>query len=278
MDKSTTRGARSLASPRARRAMRLRGIAASQLTGSGPQGRILEADVLGTTNHARASNVGSTSAMRRMIARATTESITTIPHFYLTAEVECTQLIRVRSELLPRFERDFGVKPSITDFILRAMALTLREQPMANRVWRADALVQLEHPSVGLVVGLDDGLAIPVIEFSDTLHGTARSRADLTSSMRLGALPSSRPCASSLSNLGTSRVDSFTAVIPLGQSSILAAGRVAHRAWAIADTLCSRPTMQLTLSVDHRVFDGLPAAKFLGRIVEFIEQPNLLAS
>jgi pyruvate dehydrogenase E2 component (dihydrolipoamide acetyltransferase) len=128
------------------------------------------------------------------------------------------------------------------------------------------------------VVGLDDGLAIPVIEFADQLHGTTRTRIDATTRVRAGALPNNRPCASSLSNLGTSRVDSFTAVIPLGQSSILAVGRLAHRAWAIEDTLCSRPTMKLTLSVDHRVFDGLPAAEYLGGIVELLEQPATLAS
>ena len=251
------------------------------LHGSGPRGRIIESDVLAAPVATVAPGAGALSdaaalAMRRMIARATTESMSTIPHVYLQSEVDCTLLVALRATLVPAMERDHGIKPSLSDFIVRAMTLALREQPSANRVWRDDMPIVLDEPAVGLVVGLPEGLAIPVLSGLDSLRLAATARISATALVRGGTRPIARPCASSLSNLGTSRVDAFTAVIPLGQSSILAVGRLAHRAVAVGDALACRPTMRLTLSVDHRVCDGLPAAHYLGRITELLEQPGPL--
>jgi len=262
-------------SPRARRAIARRGLDPATLLGSGPRGRIVEADVLAAPapRAAGAVNDATALAMRRMIARTTSESAATIPHFYLQSEVDCTQLVALRAALAPGMEREHGVKPSITDFIVRAMAIALREQPAANRVWRADAPHALAEPAIGLVVGLPEGLAIPVLEGLGSLRQAATARNSATMSVRSGVRPTARPCASSLSNLGASRIDAFTAVIPLGQSSILAVGRLAHRAVAVGDALACRQTMRLTLSVDHRIFDGVPASAYLGRITELLEQP-----
>jgi pyruvate dehydrogenase E2 component (dihydrolipoamide acetyltransferase) len=264
------RADRVIASPRARRAARQRGIDLRALRGSGPDGRVVEADV------SREPIPSPGDAMRRAIARRTSESAATIPHFFLRAELDATALVRVRQEIAPGIERAHGVKPSLTDFILRAMARALADVPAANRVWRDERALALPEAAIGLVVALDEGLAIPVLPPGD-LPTTARSRIDAVARARAGKTTGEAPCAASLSNLGDSRVDDFSAIIPLGQSSILAVGRAAPRPWAEAGTLLVRTTLRLCLSADHRVLDGRPAADYLGRLVDLLECPSTLA-
>jgi pyruvate dehydrogenase E2 component (dihydrolipoamide acetyltransferase) len=277
-------------SPRARRALQQRGINAATVKGSGPNGRIVEADVLRTSAcgagvapalaAGTAAPQGTISSMRRAVAAKVAESFATVPHFYLRSEVDATLLVQLREQNLAAIEKSCGVRPSVTDFLLRAMALALRDCPQANRIWQNDAIVQLPSVDVGLVIQCGDGLMVPVIQNADRLGlmDMARQRAKLTELVRAGKTPADlfHGGATSLTNLGRRRVDEFAAIISPPQSSMLAVGRLAERPAVHEGRLCVRQTMNLTLSVDHRVMDGVPAAEFLDRIVELLETPLLL--
>jgi len=265
------------ASPRARRAMRTFGIDPARVNGSGPNGRIVEADVLALSRNSKVSS-GTTSAMRQMIAQRTTESATKIPHFYLRATIDATNLVDTRGQIIERIQKSRNVRITYTDFLLRALALALRELPRANSVWENDGCTQLDRVNVGLVLALDEGMTIPIIADADTqsVSDIAQRRVDLQSDSELQKRLSSQRAAISLSNLGNSRVDEFDAIIPTGQSMILAVGRLALRPFVVDGELKARQTLQLSLALDHRVHDGAPAAKFLESLIGFLEHPATL--
>ncbi|MCE5268887.1 MAG: 2-oxo acid dehydrogenase subunit E2, partial [Planctomycetaceae bacterium] len=269
--KTTTRKA---ASPRARRAMRQRGIDPAGVCGTGPNGRIVEADVPRLAaapgpSAKRAAPAGTLSPMRRAVAAKVAESFATVPHFYLRSEVDVTPLVQLRQQTLESIEQCCGHRPSLTDFILRALVLALRDCPHANRIWQNETIVQLPSVDVGLVVQLDDGLMVPILHQADRLGmiELVRQRAAAVAGVRSGRTSADlfQGGATSLTNLGKHRVDEFSPVISPPQSSMLAVGRVAQRPTAFEGRLCLRHTMHLTLSVDHRVMDGVPAAAFLDR-------------
>jgi pyruvate dehydrogenase E2 component (dihydrolipoamide acetyltransferase) len=262
------------ASPRARRAMRSFGIDASRVTGTGPNGRIVEADVLALSK----KSGGGTSTMRQAIAQRTSESAAKIPHFYLRATADVTALVDTRQQIVERIEKTANVRITYTDFLLRAIALALRERPRANSIWEDNGCIQLEQAGVGLVLALDEGMIIPVIGGADTLSvaAIARRRTDLASDAELQKRLASQRASISLSNLGNSRVDEFDAIIPTGQSMILAAGRITLRPHVVDGKLEARQTLNLSLALDHRVHDGAPAAKFLDSIIQFLENPATL--
>lgn len=286
------RATRVLASPRARRLMHRLGLDPHQLRGSGPGGRIVEKDVQAmaaaatTAPSSKPVAVGATpapsnlSVMRRAIAEKTAASFSSVPHFYLRAEADVTSLLEVRKELMPQLEREAGVKLTLTDLLLRAMARAVSEFSFANQVWQNNSILTLPSVDLGLVVGLPDGLLIPVLRKVDKLDLTtlAKLRSEATAAARAGKLTAAatQGGAMSLSNLGNSPVDEFAAVIAPGQSSMLAVGRAAPRPFVMNDRLTIRTTLRLCLSADHRVMDGGPAATMLGRIVELLEHPAIL--
>ena len=152
--------------------------------------------------------------------------------------------------------------------------------PQANRIWQNGSIVPLPTVDVGLVVQVEDGLLVPILHEADRLGlaNVVRQRAKLTATVRSGKMPadSLQGGATSLSNLGKQRVDEFTPIIQPPQSSMLAIGRMAERPAAVEGRLCLRHTVHMTLLVDHRVIDGVPAAQFFDRIVELLENPFLL--
>jgi len=257
-----------LASPRARRLIHKLKLDGRRISGSGPRGRIVEKDVLSLPP----ISPTETTTMRRMIASRTSESFSTIPHFYLRAELDATNLLLRRE----RIQSELGVKLTVTDFLLQAMAQSLRDCPWANTIWINDALSSLSVGDVGLVVGLDDGLIVPVIRESDLqdLCLLSKRRTELILAARSGRLLSdaTHGGAISLSNLGTNGVDEFQAIIMPGQSSMLASGCIRKRPIVVAGELCARPTLRLCLSVDHRVMDGGPAGRFLESIINKLEK------
>ncbi len=271
------RASRAAISPRGRRRARELGVDWSRLQGSGRTGRIVEADVLDAAKKASPSGL---STMRRLIAQRTAESFATVPHFYLRTEVDATPLLQLRERLLPDIERTTGVRLTLTDLLLRAQARALRECPFANAIWQDNHITPLPACDVGLVVGLPDGLIIPVVRSADSgeLAALAKQRAALVEAARAGGLTNDalQGGATSLSNLGNTCVDEFAAVIPLPHSSILAVGRAVPRPFVVLEQLAIRPTLKLCLSVDHRVMDGGPAAEFLGRIVAALEKAETL--
>jgi pyruvate dehydrogenase E2 component (dihydrolipoamide acetyltransferase) len=268
-----------LISPRALRVLKQMGLESETIVGSGPNGRILEADLLKIGGPSGAKS--SVASMRKAIAKLTSESFATVPHFYLRAELDAEPLVNFRSRMIDVVKQEVGVKITLTDFILRAMGLALEAYPSANCIWQNDTVVSLPQKDVGLVVGLPEGLLIPVITGVDrlTLSGLAQRRSQLVDFARAGRLPNEAMksrVACSLSNLGISRVDEFSAIIPPPQSSILAVGRIAERPYVIDGKLVVRSTMKLCLSVDHRVMDGTQGAEFLGKIVDLLERPEQL--
>jgi pyruvate dehydrogenase E2 component (dihydrolipoamide acetyltransferase) len=157
----------------------------------------------------------------------------------------------------------------------------LQDNPAVNAVWRNNSILSYAEADVGLVVSLADGLLIPVIRAAQklTLAEIALERARLLELVRAGKVDAELVGggATSLSNLGRTRIDELMAVIAPHQSSILAVGRAAQRPYVVNGKVEARTTLRLCLSVDHRVLDGGPAARFLGAIVEFLENPAKLA-
>lgn len=279
--------------PRARRRAKELGVDLSTISGSGNAGRIVEEDVLkasGSTPGPAAAQqlkpdgvpgpVIAISTMRRNIAERTALSFSQIPHFYLRAEADVTELTVLRKPLVSVLEKECGVRVTLTDFLLRAQALALRDFPDANAIWQNNGLIRYANADVGLVVGLPDGLVIPIIRAAQKLSlvQLARERARLVAEVKAGRFNAemTNGGATSISNLGTTRTDDFSAVIAPHQSSMLAIGRAAPRPYVVDGKLRIRTTIRLCLSVDHRVLDGGPAAEFLGRIVELIENPRAL--
>jgi len=214
------------------------------------------------------------ATMRRVIAQRTSESFSTTPHFYLKVEIDATRLLARRQEL----QAAGSEKLTVTDFFLRAMAGALRACPSANAIWQNDAVRLFSTVDIGLVVGLEDGLLVPVIRDADhlDLFGLAERRSELVAAARSGRLSRElmQGGATSLSNLGTQAVDEFQAVIMPPQSTMLAVGRAMPRPFVVTDQVCVRPTMRLWLSVDHRVMDGRPATEFLSHIAMYLENPT----
>ncbi len=210
----------------------------------------------------------------------TTASAVGVPQFYVRAEADASALVACREQLIPRIEADVGVRLSFTDLLARAQALALSDLPEACATWQNDELVPAEAVDLGIVVSLTGGLLIPILRGVDrlTLAELVRARQELVAATRAGRLSTDNMAGgvSSLSNLGNSRVDEFSAIIAPPQSSILAVGRLAPRPVVVDGQLVVRPTLRLTLSADHRVIDGALAADLLGRIVTLIEQPTLL--
>ncbi len=263
--------------------MRQRGIDAATVRGTGPNGRIVLADVPETARPApfkAAAQSGSISPMRRAVAAKVAASFATVPHFYLETEADVTELVELRQQVLASVEKSHGLRPSLTDYLLLAVGRALREHPQANRIWQDGAIVPLPDSDVGMVVQVDDGLMTPVLRGVDRLCLTevARQRTALAASVRSGKTSADQfhGGATSLTNLGRHRVDRFAPIISPPQSSMLAVGRVCERPAAFQRQICLRQRMCLTLAVDHRVMDGVPAAEFLDRIVELLETPALL--
>jgi pyruvate dehydrogenase E2 component (dihydrolipoamide acetyltransferase) len=281
--------AKSSSSPRARRRAKELGVDLSRLIGSGRTGRVIESDVFKAASNDSSkcrdgdgalSNASQISTMRRSIAERTALSFSTIPHFYLRAEVDVTELVKMREHLLELVETELGVRITLTDFLLRAQALALRDFPAMNAVWRENSIVQYRDADIGLVVGLPDGLVIPVLRAAQRLSlvQLAKERVRLIETVKGGRFGADIAAggATSISNLGTTRMDEFTAIIAPHQSSMLAVGRAVARPYVVESRVEIRTTLWLCLSIDHRVSDGMPAAQFLQRIVEMLESPKTL--
>lgn len=276
---------RRLASPRARRLASDLGIDIAKVDARNGN-RIVEADVrrFAETQHVvsgkdrRKPADDPEARVRSRIAERMTEAFATIPHFYLNVLADVTALVTTREQLL----RTPGVKVRITytDFLVKALANALRNSPQANVSWREGTAVQGTAVHIGVAAQFGHRLLVPVIHDADQLNivDIARARADLVERGMANRLSPDdlRGASCTLSNLGMHRVDQFSAVINPPESAILAAGRIALRPFIVDRQLAVRETVGLTLSVDHRVIDGVAASQFLESIVIAIENPSRL--
>lgn len=258
-------------SPRARAAAKRLGIAIDTVPLTPGAQRVVEADVL------RRSQSGFTSRSRKIIAARLEESFRT-PHFYVHAEIDGTPLAKLRDELLPALEARHGIHLTYNDLFVKAVALVLGAQRHVNCCWSNGEIVQLDSVHVGLAVQTDDNLFVPVIRDAGrlTLAEIAAERQRLVDKCRRSDLkPSDLEGGSiTISNLGPYGVDRFQAVLNPPQSAILAVGRAAKRPFVDGDAIVARLTIPLSLSVDHRVIDGVAAAKFLQGIANLLHSPS----
>jgi pyruvate dehydrogenase E2 component (dihydrolipoamide acetyltransferase) len=220
------------------------------------------------------------AATRKIVAQRMTESFRSAPHFYLGVEANATDLVKLRDQLLGTFNHLTGLKLTYTDLFLRAMAIALKEHPHVNAYWQDDSVQPREAIAVGFAVQTPEGLMAPVIREADrlSLFDLARQRGALTEKAKAGklSLEEMEGGSATLTNLGNFGIDWFQAILNPPQSVILATGRISKRAMVVNDTLQICPTLVLSLSVDHRVLDGVAGASFLGRIKELIESPSLM--
>ena len=290
------------ASPLARRLAQELGVDLTQVIATGPGGRIVEDDVrraaapslphppTPTPPHSP-TPIEPLSGVRRVVAERMAHSFATAPHFYLSAEVEATALARMREGLLTKVEAAAGARLTVTDILLKVCAQALAEFPDVNVAWAEDAagggIVRHAEVNVGLAVSVGQdailphsGLVVPVLRGADklTLGEIARRRSDLVGSARGGKLTLTdlEGGAFTLSNLGMYGVDEFHAILNPPQAAILAVGRIKDRPVAVAGAVVVRPTLHLSLSVDHRMLDGASGARFLERVAQLIQEPYLL--
>lgn len=266
------------ASPKARRLAAERRVDLRKLHGTGPGGEILAADILQTAEPpAAAAPELQSSPVARLMAERTTQSWTTVPHFFVTREVDASQLVRERERLAPEIERSRGVKLTITDLLIALVARVLIKNPKLNATWKDHSIQANAEANICIAVAVQDGVVAPVIRRANQidLGEIAVQRRDLAERARAGKL---RPLditggTFTITNLGMFGVDSFTAIITPPQVAILAVGRLAHRVVAINGAAAVRPRMTFTLSSDHRVVDGARAAEFLSSLDQAIENP-----
>ncbi len=278
---------RIFASPLARRLATQRGVNLAMLKGSGPNGRIVKLDIERPATAALVAvpptlviaptTVGYTeiphSTMRRTIARRLSESKSTIPHFYLSVDCRTDRLLALRGEINAGSSR----KISVNDFIVRAVAVALREVPGANVGWTDTAMRQYQQADIAVAVSTGTGLITPVIRSADTksLSTISAEIADLSARARAGQL---RPDeyqggGFSVSNLGMFGVSEFTAIINPPQAAILAVGATQQQPVIENGELKVGSVMRCTLSVDHRAIDGAMAAQWLAAFKRVVEAP-----
>ncbi len=311
----TSAGERVKASPLARRIADESGVDLHALTGSGPGGRIVKADVLageavnvGVGTGAAPSTPGAVTGIegvatakgemttvelsrtQQTIARRMAESKATIPDFTLQIDVDMEECVQLRAQLkqISQHEREPGTPgaaeqlraPTYNDMVVKACALALREHPTANGSYRDGRLQLHSRVNVGVAVAAENALVVPTVFDADekSLGEIARETHTLAERVRSAAItpPELGGGTFTVSNLGMHGVKSFTAIINPPQAGILSVGALAPRAVVHGGELAARHTMTLTLACDHRILYGAEAAQFLARIRELLESPAAL--
>jgi pyruvate dehydrogenase E2 component (dihydrolipoamide acetyltransferase) len=277
-------------SPKARRLASERGVNLAQIHGSGAGGEILACDILAAAESkasVSSATIDSGSPISRLMAERTTQSWTTVPHFFVVREVDASALNEARQQLGPRIEearieKSRGLKMTHTDLLVALVARVLLKHPRMNSSWTGVGVRVNADINIGVAMAVDEGVVAPVIHKADKaeLSEIAVRRRDLAERARSGKL---RPDDISggtftISNLGMFGVDAFTAIIIPPQAAILAVGSIADRVVPVGVGPDARPgirpMMTLTLSSDHRVVDGARAAEFLRDLVDAIGKPQ----
>ena len=252
-------------SPKARKLAQEHGVDIASLKGSGPGGEILADDILAAAKKGgvEADLQVRRSTAARLMAERTTQSWTTVPHFFLTRHVDATALNAAREKQLAAIEKSHGVRVTHSDLLVAAVARALKKHPRMNAL--------NERVNVAIAIAVEDAVVTAVIPDADktSIADIAARRRDLTERARAGRLqPADIGGATfTISNLGMFDVDAFTAIIVPPQAGILAVGAIADRVVAVDGKAVVRPTLTLTLSSDHRAVDGAAAAAFLKDVV-----------
>ena len=302
-------------SPKARRHARDLGVSIENIVGTGPGGRIVFSDVEAFATQAGAAAAPASAAapaaaasapaapapapatapaasgpgtkrvqrraplsgLRKVAATRLAESASTIPHFYLTMDVDMTRLTGLREQLIGYGEKRGLARVSVNDLIIKAAGIALRAFPAVNASLEGSEVVEYADVNVGFAVALDDGLVVPVVASAD--HKTVFEIAAVTRSMGekargRGLGPEDYGYGTfTISNLGMYGVDQFTAIINPPEAAILAVGRVKETPVAVDGKVEIKAMMSVTLSSDHRLIDGAVAGQFLAHLRDVLEQP-----
>jgi pyruvate dehydrogenase E2 component (dihydrolipoamide acetyltransferase) len=295
-------GDRIKASPLARRIAEQQGIDLAGVTGSGPQGRVIKADLEGVQPGAAKpaaapppaaaapvaaaapapaptgvpSETSKLSNMRKTIARRLTESKQTVPHIYLTVDIQLDALLKLRGELNKGLEGR-GIKLSVNDMLIKAQAAALIEVPTCNVQFAGDTLISFKRADISVAVSIPGGLITPVVTSADTksLSTIATEIKDLAARAREGKLQPEEYSGgtASLSNMGMYGIKQFEAIINPPQAMILAIGAGEKRPYVVNDSLQIATVMSATGSFDHRAIDGADGAAFMAAFKRLVENP-----
>ena len=267
-------------SPKARKLAREHGVDIAKVKGSGPGGEILADDILkAASSPAPIAPIAplapiapeSISSIGRIMAERTTQSWTTVPHFFVSREIDMTALNAARAALVPVVERSHSVKVTHTDLIVAAVARALRKHPRMNGSWSNGSITLNSDVNVALAMAVENAVVTAVVRGADAaaIGEIAKQRSQLAERARANRLqPADISGATfTISNLGMFGVDAFTAIIVPPQAGILAVGAIVDRVVAVDGLIGVRPMMTVTLSSDHRIIDGASAARFLNDVV-----------
>lgn len=287
-------------SPLAKKIARESNIDITKIQGSGPEGRIIKQDIekaiagyalhtLGIRRQGQTveDSEGSDTAyedieltkMRHLIASRLHQSKTDAPHFYLDLTVDATAILELKEKLQSKSEM-IGVTVSLNDIIVKLVAHALKEHPAVNASFMGDRIRLHKQINVGVAVGSEDGLIVPTIRHADekSISEISIEIKDKASKAMKKRLPPEdyKGGTFTISNMGMFGIESFHAIINPPESAILAVGAIIPKPFFVDGEMLTRPAVKLSLSVDHRVIDGIMAARFLLRIKELIETPFLL--
>ncbi|MCP5380766.1 MAG: pyruvate dehydrogenase complex dihydrolipoamide acetyltransferase [Kordiimonadaceae bacterium] len=284
-------GERIFASPLARRIAEQSGYDISQISGSGPRGRVIKRDVENYTPAAKSATISGAvslegdapyevvklSNMRKTIAKRLSESKQTVPHFYLSVDIELDTLLAARKQLNAMSD-DFKI--SVNDFVIKACAAALMKVPEANVQYLGDVMHQFKRADISVAVAIDGGLITPVVRGADQkgLRQISEETKDLAKRAHEGKLAPEEYAGGtfSISNMGMMGVKQFDAVINPPQAAILAVGAGEQRPVVKNGELAVATVMTVTLSCDHRAIDGAVGAAFLAALKTFLEQPSAM--
>jgi pyruvate dehydrogenase E2 component (dihydrolipoamide acetyltransferase) len=268
-------------SPKARRLAKELGVDITRLRGTGPEGTITTEDVqkfADAKGAAAPAESAALSQVARLMAERTTQSWTTVPHFFLVREVDASALMETLKRLTTEVEKENGAKLTITDLLIGATARVLAKHPRMNASWSGEGIRSNPEINISVAMAVKDGVVGAVVHKADGLKlgEIAARRRDLTERARAGRLQPADISGGTftISNLGMYKVDAFTAIIAAPQAAILAVGSISDRVVAVEGKPAVRPMMTLTLSSDHRVVDGARAAEFLSELSEALREPE----
>ena len=296
---------RIFASPLARRMALQAGIDLRTLKGSGPNGRVIKADIEAAIGSARPTTVPPTvteapttpqptarplpvsaphtlvpnSSVRKVIARRLTEAKQTVPHFYVSMDIEIDALLKLREELNAKSPKEgpSAFRLSVNDMLIKAAAITLRRVPKVNASYTDDAIVLYDDVDVSVAVSIPDGLITPIVRKADQkgLAAISNEMKDLIARARAGKLKPEefQGGGFSVSNMGMYGVSEFAAIINPPQAAILAVAAGQQRPVVRNGALAIATVMTCTLSVDHRVVDGALGAEWLAAFKGIVEDP-----
>ena len=292
-------GARVKASPLARKVAEDKNVDLSKLTGSGPGGRIVKADVdaapvNGSSSGSNQKSIQTirptvgpedervpTSTMRNIIAERLLASKTQIPHFYLQIEIDAAPLMQFRAHLNASAEKSGGNKYTVNDFILKAVICSAKTVPAINAAWDGDAIVKYKSVGLSIAIAVEDGLVTPVIKEAEkkTLIDLSAAVKDLAGRAKNKKLTPDEFAGGTItvSNLGAYGIDQFSAIINPPQAAILSVGSI-RNVPVVGDknTIVAGQRMWIGLSGDHRVVDGAVAATYLAELRKLLENPALM--